>query len=246
MARKPGTGRPKRQSDTPDDAFIARVLSLSAWAKANARAVIVGATVLALVVLAGIYYVNFQKGMRQQAEVRLNEVRQAVSTGNEAVARRDLQTLVSEFDGTPAAREGRILLARLHLENGEPGETIPIVRPIAEDLEEPLGVAAATLLAAAYEAADRPDRAEAVRLRIADDARFTFQRREALQDAARARLADGDATGAVELYTRLVEMTPDTASERGLYEMRLAEARAVAGSSASAAGAQQTPAEESD
>ncbi|MFW6202165.1 MAG: YfgM family protein [Gemmatimonadota bacterium] len=244
MARKPGTGRPKRPSDSPDDVFIARILALTAWAKENARTVIAGATVLVLVVLAGIYYVNFQQGMRQQAENRLNEVRQAVSTGNEALARRDLETLVAEFDGTPAAREGRILLARLYLENGEADQAVPVVRPIADDLDEPLGVAAATLLADAYEAADRRDRAETVRLRIAEDGRFAFQRRAALEDAARARMADGDASGAADLYARLVEMTPETASERGLYEMRLAEARATASSSASAASASRTPAEE--
>lgn len=235
--KKPGARRPAAKSEAPDDAFITRTLALAAWAKENSRALTIGAVVLVIAVLAGLYYTNFQQGMRQEATARLTQVRQALSSGNAALARRDLQSLVSQFDGTPAAREGRILLARSYLADGQPDQAVPVVRPLAGDLDDPLGVPAASLLADAYEAAEDFERAEAVLLQVAERARFGFERRAALADAARIRMEQGDALGAAELYARLVDMTPPDQRERGTYEMRLAEARAVAASGESTSAA---------
>lgn len=235
MTKKPGARRPKgRKSDAPDDVFIAKTLALVAWAKQNSRALTVGAVVLVIAILAGLYYRNFQEGKRRAAANQLVQVRQALSSGNASLARRDLESLVSQFDGTPAATEGRILLARSYLTNGQPDQAIPIVRPLAQDLDDPLGVPAASLLADAYEAAGDAERAEAVHLRVADRARFRFQRRAALADAGRLRMERGDAVGAAELFARVVEMTPQENPDRGIYELRLAEARATAASGAPA------------
>jgi tetratricopeptide (TPR) repeat protein len=92
--------------------------------------------------------------------------------------------------------------------------------------------AAAFLLAAAYEALKQPDRAEETYLKIADDAQFAFEQREALERAAGLRLQKGNPAGAIELYDRILKSLPDDSPDRPIYEMRIAEIR-VAGSAAS-------------
>jgi hypothetical protein len=55
---------------------------------------------------------------------------------------------------------------------------------------------------------------------------MAFQRREAIEQAARIREGEGDLAEAVRLYQRLVEMTQENSGERSIAELRLAEARA--------------------
>lgn len=234
MANKPRVRGPKKRNE-PEDAFIARVLEFTAWAKQNVRTLVIGGGALLLAVAGTLYYVNFQNQLREQAANRLAEIRQTAGEGNAPLAVRDLEGFVERFDGTPAAEEGRLLLAQLYVEQGEPAQAVPVVEPVAEDLAGPLGVPAAVLLAAAHEASEQYDRAESVYLRIADNARFEFQRRDALAAAARLRARQGDDAGAAELYERLVGMTSTDDPQHGLYQMRLAEARAAAGSAAGAA-----------
>src|SRR5690606_16603633 len=113
-------------------------------------------------------------------------------------------------------------------ETGQPLRARETVQPLANDLDDGLGVNAALLLASTYEAGQEPHRAEGIYLEIEDEARFLFQRQEARDNAARLRIQRGDAAGAVELYERLLEMTPEGSSERAVYELRLGEAQALA------------------
>ena len=56
--------------------------------------------------------------------------------------------------------------------------------------------------------------------------------REALERAAGLRMTRGNAAGAIELYDRALKTLPEGSPDRGVYEMRIAEARgASAGAS---------------
>ena len=94
--------------------------------------------------------------------------------------------------------------------------------------EEGPGTTAALLKAAALEVDGRTDEAEALYLRIADGARYNYERMEALEAAARIRMDRGDAAGASQLYDRLVALASDGSADKAIYQMRLAEAKARA------------------
>ena len=64
-------------------------------------------------------------------------------------------------------------------------------------------------------------------LEVADRAVFDFQIRTALDSAARARRRQQDIEGAAELYERILATFEDDDPARGVYELRLAEARAL-------------------
>lgn len=228
MTRHPTARRVHRQDAAPDDAFIAGVLETTAWAQQHRRSLIIGGIVAAVLITAGVLYVMNRSERRAEAALQLNQVRAVALSGNAPLAIRELEQYLSRFDGTPAAGEARLLLARAYLEAGQPQQAIEAAQPLARDIRSDLGANAALLQATAHEAAENVQQAEALYLRIGEDARFLFERQNGFENAARIRLQNDNPAGAAELYERLVEMTPETAGERQIFEMRAGEARALA------------------
>jgi tetratricopeptide (TPR) repeat protein len=246
MTRHPTARRVHRQ-EAPDDAFIAGVLETGAWAKQHSRTLIIGGVVAAVVITSLVLFLMSRSNQRAQAITQLTQVRAVAMSGNATLAIRELEQYLARFGGAPAADEARLLLARAYLENGQPQQAQETVQSLSRSLRGPMGVNAAFLLAAAYEAAQEPHRAEDVYLRAANDAPFLFQRQDALDNAARIRLQRGDAAGAVELYQRLLDVTPLANTERPIFELRLGEAQALAASGAgqtAAPAAEPTPAQD--
>jgi cytochrome c-type biogenesis protein CcmH/NrfG len=237
--RHPTSRRVHRPDPAPDDAFVAGVLETTAWARQHQRTLIVGGIVLAVLITALVVWLNWRTTHREQANLRLTQVRAVALSGNNELAIRELQEYLDTYGGTPVAGEARLLLGRVYLQTGQPGEAAEAVRPAARNAGSALGADAAFLLAAAYEAAQEPHRAEEVYLRIGDDGRFLFQRQEALDHAARIRMQRADAAGAVQLYQRLMEMTPETSPDRQIFELRLGEAQAAAAAPAQPAATPQ-------
>jgi predicted negative regulator of RcsB-dependent stress response len=228
MTRNPTARRVHRQDSAPDDVFVARVLETSAWARQNSRALVIGGIVAAVVILGLFYFVTSRRAERTQAATQLTQVRALALTGNNQLAIRELEQFLARFGGTPSADEARLMLGRAYMETNQVQQARETVQPLADALESGLGVNAAMLLATTYEAAQEPHRAEEIYLEIGEEARFLFQQQDALDNAARIRLQRGDAAGAVEIYERLLELTPESNTERPIFELRLGEARALA------------------
>lgn len=205
-----------------------RLLQILLWSKEHLRALIAGAVVVVVGILAVTYASNMREARRTEAMLRLEEVRLAVLSGNHSLAMRDLEELINLFSGTPAADEARILLAQSALAESQTEKAIEVLIPLVEGKNKDLAPAAAFLLAAAYEEQGDAAQAVATYLGVADKTDNVYQRRDALQQAARVRDAQGDAAGAVEIYQRLLEETAENTPERGVVELRLAEARARA------------------
>jgi predicted negative regulator of RcsB-dependent stress response len=223
MSKKhPGAGRVHRERHD-EDVFVESVLEGSVWAKQHGRTVLIGGIVVFVLLAGGIYYKNYRTQVNDKAAAQLNQVRQTVLSGNKQLAVNDLKTFVAQFGNTTAGAEGRTMLAQMYLSLNQPQEAITAIEPIADDVE---GSPAATfLLAGAYEAMNQADKAEQQYLKIADDARFGFEKREALERAARLRVAKGNSAGAIELYDRAMNTLPDDSPDRSIYEMRIAELR---------------------
>ncbi|MGH7483655.1 MAG: tetratricopeptide repeat protein, partial [Longimicrobiales bacterium] len=218
MARHTATRRPRQKQEEPVDPVLGRILLFTEWARRNARIVIAVGVVLALVVLALLYYARRQSLLEQTAATQLASVRQTAASGNTALAIRDLETFLQRFGATSAGAEGAVLLAEFHLVSDQPSNAIEMLEDFETD-DPLLRGTAGLLLASAYEEAANLPRAEEAYLRAAETAEYEYQRREGLEDAARLRLQQGDAAGAAELYARLVELMgeEDEATERGIY-----------------------------
>ncbi len=229
MAKHPNA--PRRAHDDPEDRFVASVLSASDWLKRNSRAVTVTAIALFVLVAGTLYWVRYQRALREAASAELNTIRQTVASGNTPLALRDLSAFLESFGGTPSGAEGRLIMAQLLLTEGRNDEALDAVRPLARDLDDPLATNAARLIAAAHEQAERWTDAEAEYLRISEEAPYPFQRNQALADAARVRLLQGDPAGAAELYRRALQSVPEDDPQAPILRLRLGEAEAQAASS---------------
>lgn len=230
MTKHPAARKVHRAS-TDEDTFVTGVLESSVWARDHGRNLVI-AGVLGFILLAGgLYYRNYRATLRERAAAELAQVRATVQSGNAQLAKQDLDRFVSRFGNTPAGAEAKLLLAQVQLQGNEAPKAVTTLKPLAEDVEGPLGYSAAIMLAAAHETAKQPEEAERVLLRIADKARFNFQKREALDRAARIRQERGNPAGAIELYERVIktfegEDEQEVAGEKNAYEMRLAELKA--------------------
>lgn len=227
MARHPTTRRVHREPEA-DDAFVARVLEIAAWIRSHGRVLFMVTGVVAILGAAAFYYVNYRSTLRAQAEVRLTEIRQTIAAGNQALAIRDLEAFLTNYGNTPAAQDARLVLAQLYLDEERAADAVTLLEPVARDPGDLRGAAAAFLLAASYETLGQMDQAEAVYLSIAERARLDYERRDALDHAARLRLDAGNPAGAAELYDRLVKMMPENSEDRAFYEMRREEAMTIA------------------
>ena len=223
MSKKhPGAGRVRRERHE-EDVFVESVLEGSVWAKQHGRTVLIAGIVVFLLLVAGIYYRNYRTQLNEKAAAQLNQVRQTVLSGNKQLAVTDLKNFVARFGKTAAGAEGRTMLAQMYLSMNQPQQAVEAIEPMADDVEE--SPAATFLLAGAYEALKQPEKAEQQYLKIAKEARFGFEKREALERAAVLRLTRGNTAGAIELYSQALESLPDDSPDRSVYEMRIAEIR---------------------
>jgi predicted negative regulator of RcsB-dependent stress response len=226
MSKKhPGAGRVHRERHE-EDVFVESVLEGSVWAKTHGRTLLIGGIAAFLVLAGALWYKGYQGNVREAAARELNLVRQTVLSGNKQLAVTDLKKYVAKYGKTSSGAEARTMLAQTHLSLGQASEAVTAIEPIADDPKD--ASAAAFLLAAAYEAQNLPEKAEQTYLKIADEARFGFEKREALERAAGVRLGKGNTAGAIELYDRALKTLPEDSPDRAVYEMRIAEIRGSA------------------
>lgn len=230
MAKKRGSNP---NSEASEDAFTARLLAAWSWAQKNTQVLIVAGVLLAVAVGAGLYYYDYRQNLRLQAAGELERIQQTLGTGEAEAARSELQSFLDRFGDTTYGTEARILLAELHLRQDQPSEAVSVLEGVTGNLSDPLSLQAAFLLGTAYEEADRLADAEALYLRIAEEAELGFQVRQALANAARLRAREGNYAGAADLYQRVLDTFDEEAaasagSERSTYQLRLSEMQAAA------------------
>ncbi len=226
--RHPGARRAQASSQSDaDDAFIARILDFSNWAKGNQQFLTVALVVAGILGAGGVYYRNYRANLQTQAAEQLEAIHQSISIRDTEGAKIDLATFLERFDGTPLEGEARLLLGELYLETDDPQQALAVLAPLGERPGSPIELQGATLLGAAYEQDGRWEDAEETYLSIASRSDLDFQVRDALASAARIRGARGDADGAVELYERVLAEMDENSPERGAFEMRIQELRSA-------------------
>lgn len=225
--------RRKKQEIQEDDAFVRGIYRTVEWVQRNSRTVTVAAVLAVLGVGAWFYYRDYQAGLREEASAEFQRLQSAVAGSPPDTLALHLQDFVSRYGGTEYARRGRMLLARIHLSNDRWDEAISALEPLSDDPSTPTGYAVTRMLAAAQESAGRVEEALRQLERLADNARFAFQRRAADADRARLLVEAGRLEEAASIYERLAAETPEGAPDAGEFAVRLGEVRAALRSGAS-------------
>lgn len=219
--------RDKKVSD--DDAFVAGVLEASTWAQKNQQLLIAAGVAVVLAGAIAWYMMSNAARTQDAALVELEQVTALATTGDPEQAKAELIAYLDRFGGTSFADEARLTLATLYLETNLPTQALETVREANAGPRDPMGAQFITLEAKAHEAAGALDQAEASYMRLADLANHDFQRRTALEDAARIRAQRGDYMGAAQVWSDLADELESSDTQKGFYLMRAAEMRQRAG-----------------
>jgi len=227
MARRHSIAQRQRVSTVDDDGdiFIEKTLAAGDWAQRNRQTLTFALIVLAVAVVGGIYYLNYRKTHRERAAVELERVEQAAAFGDTATAKVELGRYIESFGNTAYADEARLLLGQMYLQSNQPDQAAQVLQP-ASDPADPLGRQAAILLAKTREQQGQPDEAEKLLISVAGKTNLDFEKREALEEAARIRARRGDFAGSAQLYQQILDGMKETEPGRSVYEMRLEEIKA--------------------
>ena len=224
--RHPGARRThQEQSSDPDDIFLAKVLNVGKWTSANQQLLTVFGVVAVIVIAGVVYYGNYQDALAQQAAQQLEAVHQSIAIQDREGAKNELVTFLERFSGTAYEGEARLLLGDLYLQSDDPEQAQVVLEPLGSSPRDPIEFQGAALLGKAYEQENLWSEAEAIYLRIVDRSDLAFQVQDGLANAARIRADRGDASGAIELYERVLSDMEENAVERGEFEMRIQELR---------------------
>ena len=224
--RHPGSRRAHQEpSADPDDIFLARVLAVGNWVRANQQLGTVLGIVLAIAIAGGVYYKGYSETLVEQASEQIESVHQSIMLQDTEGAKNELIIFLERFSGTAYEGEARLLLGDLYLQSADPQQARQVLEPLGSSPSprNPIEFQGAALLGVAYEGEGRLDDAEATYLRIAERSEMDFQIRNALSSAARINVSQGDGEGAILLYQRALDTFEASDPARGIYELRIQE-----------------------
>jgi hypothetical protein len=151
------------------------------------------------------------------------------ATGDVEQGKAELVAYLDDFGGTPYADEARLGLATLYLQTDLPTRALETIADAEAGPRDPMGAQFLSLEAKAHEAAGALAEAEETYLRLAEVAGYEFQRRTAMEDAARIRALLEDYEGAAEIWADLAAELASSDPQKSVYEMRASEMRQLAG-----------------
>ena len=165
---------------------------------------------VALIVAAGLFVWTLSSNRRSEviAGRQLQGARYAFENQNLPLAASELARIIENYSGTNAAAEGRLLLAQVRLQQGQPQQAVQVLRDFAPGARAAFRAQAYGLLGAAYENLGRPREAAEAYEAGAERARMDFLKAQMLSDAGRAYVAAGDTTKAIAAYRRIVKDLP--------------------------------------
>ena len=182
------------------------------WIKGHRQ---MAGTIAAVIVIGGgLLWWNALSRSRVEAAAseRLEQARLAFESRNYPLAASELSQLVENFSGTRAASQANLLLAQVHLYQGQGQQAIDLLKRVAPSVGRDYAAQAFGLLGAAYENAGHPAEAAAAYEEAAQRAQYAFLKAQYLSDAGRARAAAGDTAKALGDYRAIISGMDSTAS----------------------------------
>jgi predicted negative regulator of RcsB-dependent stress response len=226
MASPSTTARSRTPRLDADDALALRTAELAAWARRNARTVMIAAGVVVAVVLVAFFvrYQNQRKADRA-AEEWLS-VQAAAAQGPSGIAQ--LAAFATSFDGTAEADVARLAMAQMYLEQNQPQQAVNQARRVA-DGGGVMDFQGRMMLGAALAASNQKPQAIEAYLKAAEGTDLVYQRQEARSEAALLHEESGNWAGAAQVYRSMLPDAKEGTLDRAVVDLRLAEAESHLG-----------------
>ena len=178
---------------------------LMEWVQAKKRPLTLGAGAVALI-SGSVWFMQSAQTRREAfASGALQQARFAAESGNLSLAANDLGRIVSDYGGTRSGADATILLARVHVQQGNPEMAVSELRAFLNggagaDFRSP----AAALLGAALEEMGSFSEASQAYETAANDSKYPYLKAQLLVDAARTAHLGGNNPRAVLIYDRIL------------------------------------------
>jgi len=178
------------------------------WTRAHKQATTWAGVALIVGAVLFVWTLSSTRRSETIAGRQLQGARYAFENQNLPLAASELARIIENYSGTNAAAEGRLLLAQVRLQQGQPQQAVELLRDFAPGARAAFRAQAYGLLGAAYENLGRPQEAAEAYEAGAERARMDFLKAQMLSDAGRAYAAAGDTTKAIAVYRRIVKDLP--------------------------------------
>jgi len=198
--------------------------ALREWWSDNWRWII-GGVVLGVALLVGWHYwQNYREQRAEQASTLYGEVQAAVAANDVTKAQVSLDKLTADFDTSPYAQQGRLMLAKLQVEAGKFAEAEALLRTVAGKSgdKELVGVANLRLARVLIQQGKHDEALKLLEPLTAGG--FAAQAREIRGDAL---FAKGDVEGARAEYAAALSSV-DAQIDRSTVELKLQDVGGVA------------------
>jgi len=205
----PKTGQRIRKHDMKEDSFVTFAFQAQEYIQHHQKLFLLGLGAVVVLVLGVWYFSSSGRRTEMAADQRISEAFLRVQQNDMTGAAQIYRTLIDEYGGTAAAREGLFYLGNLNFVQKRWPEAIEAYEEFAREYggEDPLRTAAAwTAIGDAYQS--EGEHAKAIEyyekaLRV-PEAKSVFA--ETYLSAARSAVAMGDLDRAQELADRLYEL----------------------------------------
>lgn len=195
-----------------------QIQKIKQWLRENGPFIVAG-LVLGIAGLAGWNYWNSYKMTRaENAGAAYQAVVVAVDGKDAGEAAARLDELVADYDSTPYANQGRLMLARLHVEQEQYDEAAAVLKSVVATTRDPeLEMIARVRLARVLLAADRSSEALEV-LDLSRAGSFAPRFHEVRGDVLAAR---GESAAATEEYRLALDSVSDGIIDRNVVRLKL-------------------------
>ncbi len=207
--------------------------ALREWWRDN-WAWIMGGVVLGLAMLVGWHYLGIHRQTQAESAGQLySDIAAAVAAGDAAKAQEKLTALVGDYDSSAYAQQGRLLLAKVHVDAGKFADAQSLLREVQQKSKDKELAAVATLRLARLLIQEGKHDDAVKLLEPLTAGGFGAQAREIRGDAL---FAKGDAEGARAEYAAALA-NADAQIDRQFVELKLQDV----GGTAPGGAAQGTP-----
>ena len=194
------------------------------WFQLHSREVTWASVAVIVLAAGGWFYNRSQELKSERAEKAYFEAQRSVVSGNLPLAESDLRKMVSRYDGTSAAMEGRLALAQILYEQNKYQAGIDVLNTV-EGKSSEFTSSVHMVMAGGYEQLKKFKEAGAEYETAAKAARFEADRNRDKSLAAKAYLNGGDSAKAKAIWTELGADSKNTVA--GEARIRLGEMAAL-------------------
>jgi hypothetical protein len=213
----------KHQALSSDDAMAMRAAELSAWARSNARTIMIAAGVLVAIAAVAMFLRWQNQAKADRAASAWLSAQEAVNMGPNGLAQ--LTSFAGSYDGTPEADEARLAMARIYLDQNQAAKAVTEARRVA-DGGGVLAFQGRILLGGALAASGQREQAIQTYLQASEESELVYQRQEARSEAALLHEQAGNWAAAAQVYRSMLPDAKEGTLDRAVVELRVAEAEA--------------------